>query len=355
MSSKRRLLSIILPTIAMLALILDAKTAATAASEGILFCLRTVIPSLFPFFILSTLLTNNLFGQEIPILRFLGKLCRMPKGSECLFLIGILGGYPVGAQSIGSAYRNKQIEKHTAHRLLGFCSNAGPAFIFGICADLFQKRSTIWILWAVHIFSAVITGRAFPLTHNHTMNTNLTTPINFQQALTKSIKITANVCGTIVIFRIIINFIDRWFLWCFPQYLQFAIAGFLELANGIYILKGCTNESIRFVLSATMLGFGGICVYMQTLSATEELGPGYYLSGKLIQSMTSFSISILLANYLFEPIPYAYAASSAVLFVNIILIISLQKAKIAVAFSRQPLYNTQKQSRELQPCCFERK
>ena len=40
-------------SLGMLALILDGRTAIEGARQGIGLCLRTVIPSLFPFFVLS--------------------------------------------------------------------------------------------------------------------------------------------------------------------------------------------------------------------------------------------------------------------------------------------------------------
>ena len=58
--------------VGMLLLILDSKTAVTGAWDGIELCLRTVIPSLFPFFIISAALTSSLAGMKLPLLRPLG-------------------------------------------------------------------------------------------------------------------------------------------------------------------------------------------------------------------------------------------------------------------------------------------
>ena len=59
--------------LAMLALILDSATSFEGASDGISLCIRTVIPSLFPFFVLSSMLTGNLYGLSGEILRPLGR------------------------------------------------------------------------------------------------------------------------------------------------------------------------------------------------------------------------------------------------------------------------------------------
>ena len=81
----------------MLALILDGRTAIDGARQGIELCLRTVIPSLFPFFVLSILLTSSLLGSSLAVLRPLGRLFGMPDGAESLLIPAFLGGYPVAA------------------------------------------------------------------------------------------------------------------------------------------------------------------------------------------------------------------------------------------------------------------
>jgi len=110
-------------------------------------CLESVVPSLFPFLILSGIITTSFTGVEVKILRPVGRLCGIPSGGESLLLIGLIGGYPVGAQCIYRAYETGQISKVDAQRMLGFCNNAGPAFIFGITASLFDSLIYPWLIW----------------------------------------------------------------------------------------------------------------------------------------------------------------------------------------------------------------
>ena len=67
--SKRKILTASLSASGILLLILDGKTAISGASEGLQLCIRSVIPSLFPFFVLSNLLTGTLLGQDISVFR----------------------------------------------------------------------------------------------------------------------------------------------------------------------------------------------------------------------------------------------------------------------------------------------
>ena len=101
----------IFASVGLLVLILDAKTGIQGASEGLELCIRSIIPSLLPFFVLSILLTSTLSGKKISVLLPLERLLRIPRGSGSIFIIGILGGYPVGAQSVAQSYKNGSIRK----------------------------------------------------------------------------------------------------------------------------------------------------------------------------------------------------------------------------------------------------
>ena len=108
--------------IGMIILILDTKTAIAGAYDGISLCIRSVIPSLFPFFVLSGILTGALTGIRGRILAPIGRFCGMPRGSESILLTGLLGGYPIGAKSVAESYRNGQIDKNDAKRMLDFAA-----------------------------------------------------------------------------------------------------------------------------------------------------------------------------------------------------------------------------------------
>ncbi len=284
-----------------LVLILDAKFTALYAYEGVMLCLRTLIPSLFPFFVLSVMLNQALLGLSVPGLRYLGKLCGLPRGSESILLLGLLGGYPVGAASIYACYKNQTICKQTAHRLLGFCSNAGPAFIFGMASTLFQNPLAPWFLWGIHMISAILTGIILPhKDFSHcTLENAQTLPIS--EALKKSISIMASICGWVILFRVIIGFCSRWFMWLLPSEVKCLMIGLLELSNGCAELTCISSEAMRYMLCTCMLSFGGICVGMQTVTATADLGTGLYFPGKLMQVFFSLILAYMTQRFLFDP------------------------------------------------------
>ncbi len=275
----------------MLLLILDTKTAFNGAREALDLCLRTVIPSLFPFFVFSTLLTSGLTGMNLKILTPLGSLLRIPKGSEPIFLVGALGGYPTGAQAVADGFSSGQITSRDARRMLGFCSNAGPSFLFGIAGLCFTSPERPWVLWGIHLLSALLTGMLLPGGRRNVTTLSRKNAVTMPEALKRSLRITAQVCGWIVIFRVLLAFLQRWFLWLFPPIHQILTHGFLELTIGCLSLVLVESEGLRFILCAGFLAFGGLCITMQTLSVTSPVGMGMYFPGKLLQML----ISVLLA------------------------------------------------------------
>lgn len=276
----------------MLLLILDSKTALLSASEGIDLCLRTVIPSLFPFFVLSGILVSDLVGRKIPLMSPLGKLLGMPEGSESLLISGFLGGYPVGAKSVRDAWKGGCLTKNDAERLLAFCNNAGPAFLFGMAAPMFSSPLAGWVLWGIHILSAVLAGMLLYRQPEGTWAIRTGPSLSLPDSLKNALSVTAQVCGWVVVFRILNGFLSRWFLWLLPVTAQTAVAGFWELANGCLALASIGSEKLRFVLCCAMLSFGGICVLLQTLSAARDLSLKFYIRGKLLQTLFSILFSL---------------------------------------------------------------
>ena len=121
--------------------------------------------------------------------------------------------------------------------------------------------------------------------------------ITFTTALKNAIINIATVCGWIILFRLLLDYLDNWILWSLPTEFQVLLSGFIELSNGCILLNQVQNECIRFILAAAMLAFGGLCVAMQTKSVTGKLGTGFYFPGKILQTLISVIIS-----WIFQPI-----------------------------------------------------
>ena len=141
MHSYKRTISLTIATIILILLIFDSKTSMLGATEGIELCLATIIPALFPFIFVTLYLNACITNIRIPGIRLLGKCLKISPGNETLFLLGLLGGYPSGASLISNMYSKKKVTPKTASILMGYCNNAGPAFIFGVTSHLFPSAA----------------------------------------------------------------------------------------------------------------------------------------------------------------------------------------------------------------------
>lgn len=291
---KRNLCTAIGAATGMLILILDGKTALAGAADGITLCMTTLVPSLFPFSLVSILLTGAVSGYAAPALKPIAAACKIPNGAESLLAIGLLGGYPVGAQNVALLHSNGQLSDSQAARMIVFCNNAGPAFIFGILGSLFSNRIAPWLLLGIHIVSALLVGMVLPgIVPEKPVNTPRR-PIRLTDALERALKVMALVCGWVILMRMVLHFLERWFLWLLPKSIQVAIAGILELSNGCISLTQLENEGLRFVIAAGLLSLGGICVTLQTASVAEGISMKQYFPGKILQCGTSVLLACLI-------------------------------------------------------------
>lgn len=322
----------------MLLLILDTKTAVIGAYAGINICLKTIIPSIFPFLVLSSVLCALIYDTCPNILSKILYPCGLSEGAETIFIIGVLGGYPLGAKLIHDAYNRKSLTKAKAEHMLLFCNNAGPAFIFGVIGSLFADRWVAVLIWLIHVTSAYIVG--FLTAASSTGSPMEHKPASFQ--FSKSLETMGIICGWIILFKILLTYLDRWFLKGLPHLLRIIISGSIELSNGCMLLPLIQNEGLRFLIALGLIALGGSCIAMQTAAIIGKLSIKSYLHGKLLHALVSLIIampfqSILFANpYQNWHLPFLFLA------ILTAFILRKQIFKKTVAFRKKMLYNIEK-------------
>lgn len=283
-----------LVALGMVILVLDTKTAVKGASEGVISCIITVVPSLLPFIFLSCWLNDPAIGARYRIPKVVARVVGSPEGTGTLLISAVLGGYPAGAQAVQSAYFNGTLKKKDAERLLAYCNNAGPAFIFGITGHLFPSRSVPWLLWSIHIISAFAV-RLFMGTTYEPVSDDVKTSKRPADVVLHTAKIMCTICTWVIFFRVILTYLDEWTGSWMPTGVRTVLFGLLELVNGCCILPGVDDLRVRFVILSGMLAFGGVCVTMQTISVVKGLSVRYYLKGKMLQTVFSIFLSAALA------------------------------------------------------------
>lgn len=119
-----------------LLLLKNPAVTAAASLDGILLAAKTVLPSTFPYMILSGVLTGS--GVTRSVGKFLRstveRIFHLPPEGAAVILLGLLSGFPVGAKCAADLYLAGDCTKEEAERMLCFCNFCGPPFILGSVA-----------------------------------------------------------------------------------------------------------------------------------------------------------------------------------------------------------------------------
>lgn len=297
-----RKLVVILVSLLAAALLWDAAGAAEAVRRGTELCLASVIPALFPFFVVSSLLVSLGTGRAARILeRPFRALFRCGGAGAAAFLLGMLGGYPVGAATVASLVRQGDVSPAEGRRLLVFCSNAGPSFIIGVAGlTVFGSARTGAYLYLIHITAAMAAG--FLLRGRRAVTGGTYHPparpgliSAFLSAVQGAASAMGRVCAFVVFFLVLLSLAET-VTGALPPW----AAGFLELTNGVLRLSPTRTG---FITAAALLGWGGLSVHCQTASVLDgtNVPLDRYFLGKALQSL----LSALLAAAVWHVIPPA--------------------------------------------------
>ena len=175
--------------------------------SGIAVSVNTLIPSLFPFLVLSSFVCatplSDIIG--IPFRRLLRALYRIPYECTSVFLLSLVGGYPVGAKLLCGLVEERVITAKQAERLLCLCVNAGPAFVIvGVGAAMFGSVRAGVLLFVSQLVATLLTGLVFrpssaPVVTRIRRET-MSLPAAFVSAVESSARSLLIVCAFVVLF-----------------------------------------------------------------------------------------------------------------------------------------------------------
>lgn len=271
-------------------LLLRPEASAQAVREGLGLCARTVIPSLFPFFAVVSLLlqlglAERLQGVCAP---FMGPMFHLRGICALPLLTGLLGGYPSGAKTAADLYTQGQITRREAELLLGFCDNCGPGFLLGyVGAGILGSARAGAYLFLIHVCSALLVGavlcRLCGDRGSALLGSSLPARvIPFPQALTAAVSgalaSTLSICAFVVLFRVLAALP--------PVRLPVPLLGVLEMVTGTAALA---PGRAGFIAAAVMVGWGGLSVHCQAMAvaAPAELSFRWHWIGKALQAALS--------------------------------------------------------------------
>ena len=300
-----------------------------AIISGLSVCGNVLIPSLFPFMILSSFaVKSDIFSLLNPLVApFMNRFLKLPAVCfPCLFF-GFTGGYPVGASITAQLYESGKITRKDAVHLLSFCVNAGPAFVVTAVGEkiLGSEKAGVIILVSVCL-SSVVTGLLFSLFKRKTEYEYMITSEknSLSQALAESVSASSagivSVCAWVSAFSAISVLVSSFIK---NETARLVYSAFSEITTGI--ASAAKLGGIPLVSAA--VSFGGICVMCQLFPIIKKCGVRVceYLAYRIVNAVLSFFTAKIIL--LFVPVsvnvfagieaqPWSYTAvSSAILLI----------------------------------------
>lgn len=282
----------------------------SAAYNTLMLWFNTVIPSLFPFMVISSWLDFNVHTHKTIADKITLKLFGVPSTLIPVFIIGTISGYPTGARLISELYTNKRISKDTAEHLLAFCNNAGTVFIVSaVASSMLNDRFAGVFFVTITAFSAMITGIVynliFPAVDYSYYSTSASlvnqASTSIGEAIMSAVKAILTVGGCMVFFSVITEAVTG----LIPDIssLHYGIvSGIFEFTRGISLIAvvNC-NKQFSYAIIAGLLSWGGLSVHLQTAAviSSDKINILKYLICKAFSSFVSFLTAINAYNFFY--------------------------------------------------------
>lgn len=267
-----------------------------------------LFPTLFPFFIVSSLLMH--YGFVDIIGNFLSypmqKLFHLPGCCGFVLASSLFSGFPSGAKYTVDLVKTNKITQKEAETLLTFTHYSNPLFILGMIGTLLLNNQKIaYLILISHIISGLLVGIIFSKKENPTSNkishitkTELSNK-SFGEVLTTTIFDSLNtmflLLGVVTIFLILTTLINE--IITLPDYLQVIISGILEMTQGVKLASTLELPFIlKTVLITGIISFGGLSVHTQVISIISSKKIKYkpFLLARILHSLLAMGFVFIL-------------------------------------------------------------
>lgn len=248
-------------------------------------CAKRLIPSLFPFMIVSSLLLSSGVGEAV------GKMLSKPFGSlfgvgaqgAAALILGWLCGFPIGARSASRLYRDGRISGSEYERIICISGIPSPAFLINVAgASMLGDKTKGIALYFICLSACVLLGillKIFTRSSESVCDRSCTekkkresVALCFTRAVTDSAVSMLYVCGFVVFFSAFVGALDGFLRAAIGECpIADAAFGFFEITVGLTrISSSAMSASAIFVLCAAASAWSGMSVHLQVISLCSD-------------------------------------------------------------------------------------
>ncbi len=285
----------------------DSLKSSVAAS--IMLCLEIIVPSLYFFMVISSMLANSAFADFFA--KVSTKFTKAVFGFDgkifAIFLLSQIGGYPIGTKLLSQLYKNGEITQRQAMCCACFCFSSGPAFILGVVADKAAFGAIMLSCLLSNLAAAFFFGKISLGTFA------LPSKCKSDVSLVKSVKDSAdallNICIMILFMRSVLTIAKNLGL------TMLAAKVFHVCTDTVSAIFEVTNVlAVSSVpICAFLLSFGGICVALQLRSiAAFRFNMAKFLAARAICAAFCALICKLIYKPCAQPLSAAIAPAGII-------------------------------------------
>ena len=266
--------------------VFNAKITHQATLNTLAFCANKLVPSLFPFMVISSVFSDALIG----------KFSKNTRLKMVLFTLSAwLSGFVTGSKKLCEFCDNEDLTPYVF-----LTSNAGVGFTvsfigiylwnscsFGIFLYVLQLISSFLVFKIAKKSAVIITSqKKIPIITSFTQNVKQSTMILLE------------ICGFTLVFSIIRVQLQSVLNLKANSILSILFSSVLEVSEGAFLSSNAQNYNVGLFFTGFCLGFGGICMCLQTYSACKGcFSISRFVILKLIQGLICGSICYVLSFY----------------------------------------------------------
>ncbi len=247
--------------------------------KGLDLCAMTVIPSLFPFMVISELIVSS--GVGVRVSRLFAKPMRwlfgVSEAGAAAYILGIVCGFPIGAKTAVAMYDRGIMTKKELERLMTFCNNPGSAFVISaVGVSLFGNKKIGIALYVCVILSSAVVGyvgkyflgyKKDCASRNAMIIESDFSVKSITDAVGSSSVSMLTVCAYVVFFSAFVGCIGALLSrFSLPGEIISCIFGFFELSSGVGAAAEVANRISAILLCALFVGWSGLSVSFQIMS-----------------------------------------------------------------------------------------
>lgn len=288
------------------------ETASQGISDGVDLSLGTLIPSLYPFMVLSTLIIELGVFDKLPHIfsRISKAIFSLDSKSLGVIILSHIGGLPLGCKMTSELYERGQISLSDGRKMLMFCYCTGPAFtISSVGLYMLGSKDAGLIIYISLVLASLTVGilsKFFGDSNSVTVSKNKEQETRvFSSSLVRSVSSGStamlNVCAWVILFSCINRLIE-----ILPISDSFKMFFYTvsEVTNGAYLSAGV----LPLPIIAGIIGFGGLCGHCQVMPYIIKLRLNYKFF--LISRIVCASLSVVYCDLLLKLYPVSYQVFS---------------------------------------------